>query len=124
MVTLTPRAADEVRSLLARKHLPQGCLRFYVYGGGCSGLTYGMDIVDAPGENDVQFVSEGVSIAVDAKSLPYVDGSTIDFTEGLMGGGFQVENPNAAGSCGCGTSFQPKGATGECGTREPSGLPS
>ena len=79
-------------------------LRLFIENGGCSGMQYGMSF-DEPKEGDASFESEGVAIVVDPKSLEHLDGTTVDFDDGLHGKGFEIKNPNAHTTCGCGKSF-------------------
>lgn len=79
-------------------------LRVFIESGGCSGFQYGMSFDEAKAE-DRRFESEGVAILVDPASLAYLDGSAIDFDDGLQGKGFEIKNPNAESTCGCGKSF-------------------
>lgn len=104
MITLTPRAAEAVRRLQVEKGATDRPFRIFVEAGGCSGLEYGMSF-DAGKETDMLLESEGVSFRVCAKSFPRLEGSTIDFDDGLMGKGFEIRNPNAQSTCGCGRSF-------------------
>lgn len=104
MITLTPRAADQVRAMQAERHAPEKRLRVLVESGGCSGFQYGMAF-DDPKPDDAQFTSEGVAILVDPASLAYLSGVSIDFDDGLHGKGFEIRNPNAQSTCGCGKSF-------------------
>ncbi len=83
---------------------PQKQLRVFVESGGCSGFEYGMSF-DLPKETDQVFESEGVRILVDPTSLAYLNGTSIDFDDGLQGKGFELKNPNAQSTCGCGKSF-------------------
>jgi len=83
---------------------PGGRLRLFVENGGCSGMQYGMAF-DEPKAEDASFESEGVAIVVDPKSLTHLDGTTVDFDDGLHGKGFEIRNPNAHTTCGCGKSF-------------------
>jgi len=83
---------------------PSKTLRVFVESGGCSGFQYGMSF-DAAKSDDVQLESEGVRMLLDPASLAYLDGSTIDFDDGLHGKGFEIKNPNATSTCGCGKSF-------------------
>lgn len=83
---------------------PDRKLRMSVETGGCSGFQYGMSF-DLRKENDTEFVSEGVTVLLDPGSLAYLDGSSVDFDDGLQGKGFEIRNPNAASTCGCGKSF-------------------
>jgi iron-sulfur cluster assembly protein/iron-sulfur cluster insertion protein len=104
MITLTPRAANQVRSMQAGLDSPDRKLRLFIETGGCSGFQYGMSF-DLRKDDDTEFVSEGVSVLLDATSLAYLDGSNVDFDDGLQGKGFEIKNPNAASTCGCGKSF-------------------
>ena len=113
MVTLTDRAASEVKGLLEKQEKPEAMLRVFVAGGGCSGFQYGMSLEEEPMEGDQTFEINGVKIIVDPRSAMYVGGAEIDFVESMMGGGFKIDNPNAASSCGCGQSFTPKDGEGE-----------
>ncbi len=107
MITLSSAAADKVKGILAQEqeNLPQGGLRIYVQGGGCSGFSYGMVLDEAAAEDQV-FDLEGVRVIVDPMSLRYLEGAEVDYKEDLMGGGFAIKNPNAKSTCGCGSSFQ------------------
>ena len=108
MVTLTESAAQHVRKLIEGEQKPNLGLRVGVKGGGCSGLTYIMAIDEAiPKQFDTVFEQDGLKIIIDAKSHLYLDGTTIDYKESMMGGGFEFNNPMAKKSCGCGTSFTP-----------------
>src|SRR5690606_19438182 len=104
MLTLSPRAALQVQTMHAAQNDVQKKLRVFVEGGGCSGFEYGMSF-DAPKQDDQVFESEGVQILVDPTSLAYLDGTHIDFDDGLHGKGFELKNPNAQSTCGCGKSF-------------------
>ena len=106
MITVTPAAIEEAKRLMAKEQKPNLGLRVGVKGGGCSGMTYVLGIEDAtPKPHDQVFEQDGLKVLSDAKSHLYLDGITIDFKSGLMGGGFEFQNPNAKKSCGCGTSF-------------------
>ena len=104
MITLSRRAADRVRTMQAELSAPAKLLRVFVESGGCSGFQYGMSF-DERKENDAELLSEGVPFLVDPASLAYLDGSAIDFDDGLHGKGFEIKNPNAQATCGCGKSF-------------------
>ena len=104
MLTLTPRAARQVQSMFTAQGDLQKKLRVFVESGGCSGFEYGMSF-DLTKEGDQLFVSEGVQLLVDPTSLAYLDGTNIDFDDGLHGKGFELKNPNAQSTCGCGKSF-------------------
>ena len=108
-VTLLPAAADKIRSLLSERNLTEHGLRVFVAGGGCSGMQYGMAIEKDAGEFDTVFEQNGVKIYVDPTSMMYLGGSTVDYVDNLMGGGFRIDNPNAVSTCGCGHSFRTQG---------------
>ena len=106
MITLTPSAIQEVRRLMEKEQKPNVGLRVGVKGGGCSGMTYVLAIDEAtPKPYDTAFEQDGVKILIDAKSHLYLDGTTVDYENSLMDGGFRFNNPLAKKSCGCGTSF-------------------
>ena len=109
VVTITPKAAEEIKAVMAKQGKPECNLRIYVAGGGCSGFQYGMQLSSETEAGDVTFETSGVRVVVDAQSAPYLDGATVDWEGSLVGGGFKIENPNAVKSCGCGHSFQAKG---------------
>ena len=111
-IQLTESAADTVRNLLIQKEVPDHGLRIFVSGGGCSGMQYGMALDAGAGENDLVFEDSGVKIFVDSISMMYLSGSVVDYEDSLMGGGFRVDNPNAASSCGCGHSFKTDASAG------------
>jgi iron-sulfur cluster assembly accessory protein len=104
-ITLTPSAAAKLQSLLQERSDPNCGLRVFVSGGGCSGMQYGMTFESEPRVHDKVSESEGVKLIVDPTSLMYLAGARIDFADSLMGGGFQIDNPNAVSLCGCGHSF-------------------
>lgn len=109
MVTLTPRAASEVQKIIAQETPEHGAklaLRVGVQGGGCSGLSYFLTLDNEAREDDEVIESNGVRILMDSKSALYLEGTTVDYTDGLQGSGFTFTNPNAQRSCGCGHSFQ------------------
>ena len=106
MIELSQNAEREIMRLIGNSPRPETAfLRVQVKTGGCSGLTYDVRLDDKKGGADREFEQNGARIVCDDKSLPYVDGMTIDFSHALVGGGFRFVNPNASGSCGCGTSF-------------------
>lgn len=104
MINLSEKAQIEVKRLLDQGK-SGSFLRLAVKGGGCSGMTYDVKMDDTVREHDRSFEVHGIKIVSDPKSLLYISGMTIDFTTDLVGGGFKFINPNATGSCGCGTSF-------------------
>ncbi|MCA9116357.1 MAG: iron-sulfur cluster assembly accessory protein [Planctomycetaceae bacterium] len=106
-VTLTEKAAGEIQRVLTEKNMPAGTvLRVGVAGGGCSGFQYSLGFDEATdAQKDHVTEQHGVPVAVDKKSALYLDGTCIDFYDGLDKRGFTFENPNAVKSCGCGSSF-------------------
>lgn len=107
MIAVTQNAVKHLRELLQTRGADAHAgLRLAVHRGGCAGMEYAMK-VDAPSADDRVFEADGVSIIVDAQSLPFLDGSRVDYVESLNDSGFKIENPNATRSCGCGTSFEP-----------------
>ena len=106
MITLTSTAAKEVKRLMEKEQKTDLALRVGVKGGGCSGMSYVLAIDEAsPKQHDTLFEQEGIKVLIDAKSHLYLDGTTIDYKEDLLNGGFRFENPLAKKSCGCGSSF-------------------
>jgi iron-sulfur cluster insertion protein len=104
-VSLTESAARRIALLKAQENVPHAFLRLAVSGGGCSGFQYGFNFDERRQDDDIVFERDGVQLVVDAVSLELVKGAEIDFVEDMMGAAFQVRNPNAASSCGCGNSF-------------------
>jgi len=103
-ITLTDRAAKRINEIMVAE--PAGSsLRISVNGGGCSGFSYAFDIVRSHEAQDITIERNGATVVVDPVSLEYMDGSTIDFVNDLIGQFFKIENPLATASCGCGTSF-------------------
>jgi len=107
-ITLTPAAAQAVLDLLSKRDLSGYALRVFVSGGGCSGFQYGMALENQIRDADLTFEMHGVKVVVDEISINYLQGSTVDYVDTLMGSGFKIENPNAVASCGCGNSFRTK----------------
>ena len=105
MVTLTPKAATEVKKIIAQETEQGLGLRVGVQGGGCSGLSYLFRLEAKARPTDQVYEFEGVKIFVDPKSLLYLEGMTLDYRESLLHSGFAFDNPNAQKSCGCGSSF-------------------
>ena len=114
-LTVTPGAAEKIKELMAEEpDAGSMVLRVAIQGGGCSGFQYGLGFDSAAAEGDHEIELEGVRVVVDPFSVPYLQGATIDFLNGLQESGFKIDNPNAASSCGCGHSFQvEEGAEGE-----------
>jgi iron-sulfur cluster assembly protein len=107
MITLTDKGAEKVQEFLASQAAVADTagLRVGVRGGGCSGFQYALAF-DEEHDGDTVFMDQGIRLLVDRASLPYVEGSVIDFVDGLQGAGFKVENPNVIAACGCGSSFR------------------
>ena len=102
--SVTERAAKRIRTILASE--PEGSkLRVSVSGGGCSGFQYGFAVETVDAADDIRVERDGAVVLIDPTSLPFLEGSTLDFVDDLMGQSFRIENPNATASCGCGTSF-------------------
>ena len=104
MIQLSDTAKNEVRRLTSQ-HPAGAFLRVAVRGGGCSGLSYDVKFDTQCRDYDRSFEFDEIKLVCDSKSLVYLDGMMIDFSTELVGGGFRFINPNASGSCGCGTSF-------------------
>ncbi len=103
-VTLTEKAAKRIVSIMSDE--PEGTmLRVSVEGGGCTGFSYKFDLTADKNEDDLIIEREGATVLVDEISLGFLEGSEIDFVDALIGASFQIKNPNATASCGCGTSF-------------------
>ena len=105
MITLTPGAIAKVKSILAERKEEMG-LRIAVVGGGCSGFQYQMTLDKEPRVDDKILEMEGLKVYVDTKSLLYLNGTNVDYVDGMNGSGFKFDNPNAKASCGCGESFE------------------
>ncbi len=103
-VTMTPAAAERVRTFLANRGKGLG-LRLGIKTTGCSGLAYVLEFVDELNDDDQLFTIDGVNIIIDGKSLVYLDGIELDFVKEGLNEGFKFNNPNAKGECGCGESF-------------------
>jgi iron-sulfur cluster insertion protein len=104
-ILLTESAARRIAALRAQEEAADAFLRIAVSGGGCSGFQYGFSFDDQRNEDDIVFAQGGIEVVVDEVSLELLHGAEIDFVEDLMGASFQIRNPNAASSCGCGNSF-------------------
>jgi len=105
MFEVTSKAATEIKRLLEGEDIPNAVLRVRVVPGGCSGFSYEMGFDDITEETDNIIESGGIKIAIDEWSMPYLQGAILDYADGLHGTGFSIKNPNAKGSCGCGSSF-------------------
>jgi iron-sulfur cluster assembly accessory protein len=103
-ITLTDAAARRIEKILS-KDSAKTALRVSVEGGGCSGFSYKFDLVDSGLDDDLVLEKGSAKVLIDSMSVVYMEGSEIDFVDNLMGQSFQIKNPNAVASCGCGTSF-------------------
>lgn len=104
-INLSTRAIQKVRDLVAEEENDQLKLRVFITGGGCSGFQYGFTFDELVADDDTALQADGVTLVVDPMSLQYLVGSVVDYTEGLEGSRFVVNNPNATATCGCGSSF-------------------
>jgi iron-sulfur cluster insertion protein len=104
-ISLSERAAQRLAAMLAAEDRPGLMLRVTVNGGGCAGFQYGFSFDDTVAPDDRTFARDGVTAVIDEASLGLLAGAEIDFVEDLIGAAFQVKNPNATSSCGCGSSF-------------------
>src|SRR5262245_54167469 len=104
MIGMTDQAAAKIHELVAEKGVAGGGLRVKVVGGGCSGLTYKMDL-DSARDGDKVFEHAGARLVVDRKSFLYLNGTILDYKDELMSAGFNLQNPNVKRTCGCGSSF-------------------
>ncbi|GGD22506.1 iron-sulfur cluster insertion protein ErpA [Aureimonas glaciei] len=103
-VTVSDAAARRIAAIVA-KSSGSHALRISVEGGGCSGFSYKYDLAEGAETDDIVIEKDGATVLIDQVSLPYLDGSVVDFVDDLMGQSFQIRNPNAVAACGCGTSF-------------------
>ncbi|MCK6564606.1 MAG: iron-sulfur cluster insertion protein ErpA [Dehalococcoidia bacterium] len=113
LVNITERAAEKAKALLAAREVPDGALRVFVAGGGCSGYQYGMAIARASETDDIVLEQFGVRLVVDPESAQYLEGAEIDYVDDIMKSGFSIFNPNATKSCACGSSFQTEDGSGQ-----------
>ena len=105
MVTITPKAVEKIKEIMAQQDPVPPALRLGVRGGGCSGFQYAMEFAVEKGMMDKVLEFDGLKVFVDATSNMYLDGCTIDFVETLEASGFKFDNPNVRSTCGCGSSF-------------------
>ncbi|MEM1191008.1 MAG: iron-sulfur cluster insertion protein ErpA [Pseudomonadota bacterium] len=104
-ITLSQRAVDKVLELISEEENNDLKLRVFITGGGCSGFQYGFSFDEDAEDDDTRIERDGVTVIVDPMSYPYLAGSEVDYSEGLEGSRFIVNNPNAVTTCGCGASF-------------------
>jgi iron-sulfur cluster insertion protein len=107
MLTVTEAAQTKISDILLEENNPALRLRMYVQGGGCSGMSYGFTLDEIMNEDDFEIPMESTSVLVDAMSMTYVSGATIDYKDDLSGSQFVIKNPKAETTCGCGSSFSP-----------------
>ena len=105
MIKITESAGIKIADIIAEENNPSLKLRMFVQGGGCSGFQYGFTLDDIKNEDDFEFTVGLSSVLVDAISAQYVEGAEIDYIEDLMGSSFNIKNPVAVSTCGCGSSF-------------------
>lgn len=104
-ISVTDSAVRKVNELLAEEGNDNLKLRVYITGGGCAGFSYGFSFDEQSREDDTVVERGGVTVLVDSMSIQYLEGSQVDYTEGLQGARFVISNPNATSTCGCGSSF-------------------
>jgi len=101
----TATAAAKVAELVAEQNNPKLKLRVYIEGGGCSGMQYGFTFDENEDESDTKIVTDGIALLIDPMSIQYLMGAEVDYVDNLQGSQFVIKNPNAATTCGCGSSF-------------------
>ena len=105
MIDITDSAKNKIKDILYDEGNPKMSLRTFVQGGGCSGFSYGFTLDEEQNEDDFEIVLDEFKILVDAMSMQYLQGASIDYKEEVMGSQFVITNPNAQSTCGCGSSF-------------------
>ena len=105
MLTITESAKTKILDLLTEEGNPDLALRTFVQGGGCSGMSYGFTFDEVMNEDDFEVPLEKFKVLVDAMSMQYLQGASIDYKEDIQGSQFVISNPNAQSTCGCGSSF-------------------
>ena len=105
MITISESAKTKIKDLLLEENNPKLALRTFVQGGGCSGFSYGFTFDDVTNEDDFEIPLDEFKILVDSMSMTYLTGAEIDYKEDVMGSQFNIKNPNATTTCGCGSSF-------------------
>jgi iron-sulfur cluster assembly protein len=105
-ITITDNAKFQIKEMMKDEDQEKVHLRFGVKGGGCSGLSYALGFDYDISENDEIFHLNGIPVVINKEDIPLIKGTTIDFKQNMMGGGFTIDNPNAIVSCGCGSSFK------------------
>jgi iron-sulfur cluster insertion protein len=105
MITVTSKAIDKIKDILAEENNPKLKVRMFVQGGGCSGFQYGFTMDEEVNEDDFIIEAANNMIVTDAMSMQYLSGATVNYKEDLTGSQFVIDNPNAQSTCGCGSSF-------------------
>lgn len=105
MIDITDSAKEKITDILLEENNPSVFLRTFVQGGGCSGFSYGFTLDEVKNEDDFELPLSNFKVVIDAMSMQYLQGATIDYKEELMGSSFVIQNPNAQSTCGCGSSF-------------------
>lgn len=113
IINITDNAAAKALALLQAREIPDGALRLFVAGGGCSGYQYGMALARTAEADDIVLEHSGVKLLIDPQSAQYLNGAEIDYVEDVMKSGFSIFNPNAVKSCACGSSFQTADGSGQ-----------
>lgn len=113
VLTITDHARLQIEEMMKDEEEANVRLRFGVKGGGCSGLSYSLGFDHEVNETDLTEEINGVPVTIFKQDIPVINGTTIDFKQNMMGGGFSIDNPNAMVSCGCGSSFKAKEREGE-----------
>ena len=113
IVTVTDKAAEKAKAILAERGVENGALRVFVVSGGCSGYSYGMAIARSREEDDIAIEASGITLLVDSESAPLLEGAEVDYVDDLMKSGFTIFNPNASHTCSCGSSFQTADGSGK-----------
>jgi len=107
MINLTPSAQVQINKIIKAENDPNLKLRMYVQGGGCSGFQYGFEITDTKADDDWEVQAVSTVVLIDPISMQYLEGITVDFKDDINGARFAIQNPKAASTCGCGSSFSP-----------------
>ena len=106
VVVLTQTAIEKIKSMMKRENKGDYSLRIGVVAGGCAGMSYDLRLQKTPYDNDIQWEQDGITIITNPESIQFMHGTEINYVDTLKESGFQYKNPNASGSCGCGTSFR------------------
>jgi len=105
IIHLTDTAVEKIKSMMTRDSKEEHCLRIGVVAGGCAGMSYDLRLQKTPYDNDIKWEQNGITIITNPESIQFMHGTEINYVDTLKESGFQYKNPNASGSCGCGTSF-------------------